>query len=49
MHLRPYQQEIADAILDSVWHRRGLTFSVEIARQGGKNELSARLEMLCLS
>ena len=42
--LRPYQTEIASAVLDSVFHRKGLTFSVEIARQGGKNELSARLE-----
>ena len=35
--LRPYQQEIALAILNSVFGRKGLTFSVEIARQGGKN------------
>jgi len=32
-----------------VWHRKGLTFSVEIARQGGKNELSAQLEVLLLT
>ena len=37
--LRPYQREVALAVLDSVFHRRGLTFSVEMARQGGKNEL----------
>ena len=37
------------AILDSVFHRKGLTFSVEIARQGGKNELSAQLELLLLT
>src|SRR5512136_477367 len=47
--LRPYQQEVARAILDSVFHRRGLTFSVEIARQGGKNELSAQVELLLLT
>ncbi|HEX77489.1 MAG TPA: hypothetical protein G4O03_03635 [Dehalococcoidia bacterium] len=47
--LRPYQIEVARAILDSVLHRRGLTFSVEIARQGGKNELSAQLEVLLLT
>ena len=47
--LRPYQQEIALAILDSVFARKGLTFSVEIARQGGKNELSAQLELLLLT
>jgi len=47
--LRPYQQEVALAILDSVFRKRGLTFSVEIARQGGKNELSAQLELLLLT
>ena len=47
--LRPYQREVATAILDSVFSRKGLTFSVEIARQGGKNELSAQLELLLLT
>lgn len=47
--LRPYQQEVASAILNSVFGRKGLTFSVEIARQGGKNELSAQLELLLLT
>ena len=47
--LRPYQQEVARAILDSVFGKKGLTFSVEIARQGGKNELSAQLELLLLT
>ena len=47
--LRPYQREAALAILDSVFGRKGLTFSVEIARQGGKNELSAQLELLLLT
>jgi hypothetical protein len=47
--LYPYQQEIAVAVLDSVLNRKGLTFSVEIARQGGKNELSAQLELLLLT
>jgi len=47
--LRPYQREVALAILNSVFGRRGLTFSVEIARQGGKNELSAQLELLLLT
>lgn len=49
MMLRPYQQEVARAILDSVQGNKGLTFSVEIARQGGKNELSAHLEVLLLT
>src|SRR3989304_5900661 len=47
--LRPYQREVAAAILDSVFSRKGLTFSVEIARQGGKNELSSQLELLLLT
>jgi hypothetical protein len=49
MILRPYQSEIARAVLDSIEGRLGLTFSVEIARQGGKNELSAHLEVLLLT
>ena len=49
MKLRPYQQEIAKAVIDSVLHGKGLTLSVEIARQGGKNELSAHLEVLLLT
>ena len=47
--LRPYQIEVGKAILDSVMNRKGLTFSVEMARQGGKNELSAQLEVLLLT
>jgi hypothetical protein len=47
--LRPYQREVASAILDSVLKQKGLTFSVEMARQGGKNELSAQLELLLLT
>ena len=49
MKLRPYQEEVARAILDSIRNSKGLTFSVEIARQGGKNELSAHLEVLLLT
>ncbi len=47
--LRPYQKEAAMAILESVFGKKGMTFSVEIARQGGKNELSAQLELLLLT
>jgi hypothetical protein len=47
--LRPYQKEVAAAILDSVFGKKGLTFSVEIARQGGKNEISAQLELVLLT
>ena len=39
--LRPYQQEAGRAVLASVRGRLGRTISIEIARQGGKNELSA--------
>jgi hypothetical protein len=47
--LRPYQLEVARAITDSITANKGLTFSVEIARQGGKNELSAILEVTLLT
>ena len=49
MELRPYQLEVARAAMDSIQKGMGLTFSVEIARQGGKNELSAHLEVLLLT
>jgi hypothetical protein len=49
MVLRPYQAEVAKAVIESVQANLGLTFSVEIARQGGKNELSAHLEVLLLT
>ncbi len=42
--LRAYQLEPARAIIESVLGRRGLTFAVVMARQAGKNELSAQLE-----
>ena len=46
--LRPYQLDIARAVMDSVKYNKGHTFSVEIARQGGKNELSAQMEVTLL-
>jgi hypothetical protein len=49
MMLRPYQREVARAVLESIRARSGHTFSVEIARQGGKNELSAHIELLLLT
>ncbi len=49
MKLRPYQLEVARAAMDSVHKGMGRTLSVEIARQGGKNELSAHLEVLLLT
>ena len=47
--LRLYQLEIARAVFGSVLLRRGLTFTVEIARQGGKNEVSVQLGMMLMS
>jgi hypothetical protein len=49
MQLRPYQLEVARVAMDSIQQGLGLTLSVEIARQGGKNELSAHLEVLLLT
>ena len=49
MNLRPYQQEVAKAVIESVQENLGRTYTVEIARQGGKNELSAHLEVLLLT
>ena len=46
--LRPYQREIAGHILRSVHEGLGLTFTVMLARQMGKNELSAHLETFLL-
>ena len=46
---RPYQEAILEPVMDSVSQEKGLTFSVEIARQGGKNELSAYIEYLLLA
>ena len=39
MILRPYQQEVATAIFDSIVNSKGLTFSVEIARQDAEDAL----------
>ena len=47
--LRPFQKEIYQAVMKSVTDKDGLTFSVEIARQGGKNELSAYIEACLLA
>ena len=47
--LRPYQLEVGRAVVDSIFSKSGHTFSVEIARQGGKNELSAHLEVALLT
>src|SRR3712207_6059499 len=46
--LRPYQQLVTRAVRASVAEGVGRTFSVMVARQGGKNELSAQLELALL-
>ena len=47
--LRPYQLEAGQAIADSVLSGRGLTFTVVMARQAGKNELSSQVELYILT
>jgi hypothetical protein len=46
--LYPYQSEIGEAILSSIRQGQGRTFSVMLARQMGKNQLSAMLEAYLL-
>ena len=46
--LRPYQQEAGRAIVRSALRGEGRSFSVEIARRGGKNELSDQIEAFLL-
>lgn len=48
LDLRTYQAAPARAILDSVLHKRGLSFVVMFPRQSGKNELQAQLEVFLL-
>jgi hypothetical protein len=47
--LRQYQLEVAQAIVDSVFHRRGHSFVVMFPRQSGKNELQAQIEAYLLA
>jgi hypothetical protein len=47
--LYPYQREIAEAILASVFNGEGKIFSVMMARQMGKNQLSAVIEAYLLT
>ena len=46
--LRPYQAEVYEAVVKSAKERRGLTFTVQMARQGGKNEVSAQAGLTLL-
>ena len=47
--LYPYQVEVANAILSSVLSGQGRIFTVMMARQSGKNQLSAVLEAFLLT
>ena len=47
--LYPYQREIAEAILSSILSGAGKIFTVMLARQMGKNQLSAVLEAYLLT
>jgi len=47
--LYPYQCEIAEAILASIYEGKGHIFTVMLARQSGKNQLSAVLEAYLLA
>src|SRR5437868_4803079 len=47
--LRPYQLEAARAIVRSVVHGEGHTFTLMFARQTGKNETSAQIEAYLLA
>jgi len=47
--LRSYQREAGRAVVDSVVNGRGLSFTVVMARQAGKNELSAQVELFLLA
>ncbi len=47
--LRPYQLDPIRAIIDSIREQRGDAFCLEFARQTGKNESSAQLELIVLT
>ena len=47
--LRRYQIAVAEAIVDSVIHKKGLSFVVMFPRQSGKNELQAQIESYLLT
>lgn len=49
VRLRSYQQHAALSIVNSVLHKRGLSFVVIFPRQSGKNELQAQLETYLLT
>ena len=48
IRLRSYQQQVAEAIVDSAIRGKGLSFVVVFPRQSGKNELQAQIETYLL-
>jgi hypothetical protein len=48
LRMRTYQSAPCMAIIDSVVHRRGLSFVILFPRQSGKNELQAQIETYLL-
>jgi hypothetical protein len=49
IRLRSYQQQVAEAIVDSAIRSKGYSFVVIFPRQSGKNELQAQIETYLLS
>jgi hypothetical protein len=49
IRLRSYQVAVAQAVIDSVQFRQGLSFVVIFPRQSGKNELQAQIETFLLT
>jgi hypothetical protein len=49
LKLRSYQQQVAEAIVDSAIRGKGLSFVVIFPRQSGKNELQAQIEVYLLA
>lgn len=47
--LYPFQETIGNAILESVLNNLGLTFTVLVSRQSGKNQVSSIIESYLLS
>lgn len=48
LKLRKYQEEVAEAIIESVVKREGRSFVIIFPRQSGKNELQAQIETYLL-
>ena len=49
LRLRRYQVNVMQAVINSIIHRKGLSFVVIFPRQSGKNELQAHIETYLLA